>query len=166
MSGIAVADTGELGDIGVAALLVVTNSPGIAGVVAVKVGVWPTVLLFGVTGTLNVEAVPLAIGPGFVQETVDTAVLQLQPLFAKLLGAVTPAGKVTFVVIAPTVGAVPTLETVTGILLTVLTIIEGVGCPMAVTKSGEPDTGKLTGVAALLPVAVSFGTALVEAVNG
>jgi hypothetical protein len=116
-SGLVTAITGDDGVIGLAALLLVFISPGILGVLALNIGDVPTVLAFGVTGTLNVDDVPLAIGPGVVQLTNDPIVLQLQPLLAKPDGAVTPAGNVMFVVIVLAVVAVPTLLTVIGILL-------------------------------------------------
>ena len=98
---------------------------------------------------------------------VGTVVVQFQLPLVNVVGTVTPVGIVMLVVIGPVVGAVPTLETVTGNVLGCPAIKAGLGDPIAVVKSGTPATGAVgvNGVAALLPVAVSPGTGAVVALN-
>ena len=72
----------------------------------------------GMNGTLKVLLAPLAIEAGFVHVAVIPLVVQVQPLL--LVGKVpklVPVGICTTSVISPLDGAVPTLATVTGILL-------------------------------------------------
>jgi hypothetical protein len=106
-----------VGIIGVAGLLLVTVSPVTGVVVAVNVGVVPTVAADGETGTLNVLSRPALMGPAFVQITEGAVVEHVQLFDVKVAGAETPAGKVMVVVITPRAGPVPILATVTGILL-------------------------------------------------
>ena len=72
----------------------------------------------GMNGTLKVLLAPLAIEAEFVHVAVVPLVVQVQPLL--LVGKVpklVPVGICTTSVIGPLDGAVPTLATVTGILL-------------------------------------------------
>ena len=121
---------------GVALLLVVFTSPVTGVVVALNVGVVPTIVALGVTGTLNVLLPPAAIGPAFVQVTEGVLVAHVQPLLVKLVGAVTPVGKVMVVVIGLVVAPVPIFATVIGKLLACPATKTGLGCPIVVVKSG------------------------------
>ena len=109
-SGAGVAATGVVGVIGVAALFPVTVSPGVVGDAVNGVGVVPTVLAAGVTGTFITAVLfgtTLLIGPGLVQVTVCPLVVQVLLLLVNVAGALVPAGKVIVVVITPVVGAEP-----------------------------------------------------------
>ena len=88
----------------------VTVSPGVVGDAVNGVGVVPTVLAAGVTGTFITAVLfgtTLLIGPGLVQVTVCPLVVQVLLLLVNVAGALVPAGKVIVVVITPVVGAEP-----------------------------------------------------------
>ena len=93
--------TGVLGVIGLAALLLVADSPGAGAVLALNTGCVPMVLAFGVAGTVKVLLVFGASGPGLVHVAVWPLVAHVQPLLLNVPGVVTPAGNVTVVVSGP-----------------------------------------------------------------
>ena len=95
-------------------LFVVLVSPVTGVVVAVKVGVVPTVAADGVTGTLKVLSRPALIGPGLVHVTDCATVEHVQPFCVNVAGAETPVGNVMVVVITPGAAPFPMFATVTG----------------------------------------------------
>jgi hypothetical protein len=148
----------------VAALLLVLVSPTICAVLALKVGVVPTIEAFGVIGTLNVMLKLVAKPTAEVQATVWPVVIQFQPLFENDAGAETPIGNDMVVKIGPGASPVPMLATVTGKLLATPATNTGLGCPSAVVMSGIPFTrAVVSGVAALLPVFTSLISGFVVA---